>query len=88
VVQQSQRLLIGQCQNANEVLNVLVLSRKSGERIVIGPNIELRVMKLSKTSVQLAIDAPQEIAIYRQEVYRRIQDERGSQVRHDGRPGT
>ena len=60
---------------------MLVLSRKSGERIVIGPNIELRVVDIGKTRVRLAIDAPQEIAIYRQEVYRRIQDERGSQVR-------
>ena len=67
---------------------MLVLSRKSGERIVIGPNIELRVVDIGKTRVRLAIDAPQEIAIYRQEVYRRIQDEGGSQVRHDGRPGT
>ena len=67
---------------------MLVLSRKSGERIVIGPNIELRVVDIGKTRVRLAIDAPQEIAIYRQEVYRRIQDERGSEVRRDGRPGT
>jgi carbon storage regulator len=57
------------------------LSRKSGERIVIGPNIELRVVDIGKTRVRLAIDAPQEIAIYRQEVYRRIQDERGSGVK-------
>ena len=67
---------------------MLVLSRKCGERIVIGPNIELRVVDIGKTRVRLAIDAPQEIAIYRQEVYQRIQDERGSEVRHDGRPGT
>jgi carbon storage regulator len=67
---------------------VLVLSRKSGERIVIGPNIELRVVDIGKTRVRLAIDAPQEIAIYRQEVYRRIQDEVGSEVRRDACPGT
>jgi carbon storage regulator len=59
---------------------VLVLSRKSGERIVIGPNIELRVVDIGKTRVRLAIEAPQEIAIYRQEVYRRIQDEGGSEA--------
>ena len=67
---------------------MLVLSRKSGERIVIGPNIELRVVDIGKTRVRLAIDAPQEIAIYRQEVYRRIQDEGGSEVRRDGHSGT
>ena len=44
---------------------MLVLSRKSGERIVIGPNIELRVVDIGMTRVRLAIDAPQEVAIYR-----------------------
>jgi carbon storage regulator len=67
---------------------VLVLSRKSGERIVIGPSIELRVVDIGKTRVRLAIDAPQGIAIYRQEVYRRIQGEGDSEVRRDGHPGT
>lgn len=57
---------------------MLVLSRKSGEGIVIGPNIELRVVDIGNNRVRLAFDAPQEIEIYRQEVYQRIQDERGS----------
>jgi carbon storage regulator len=65
---------------------MLVLSRKCGERIVIGPNIELRVMKLSKTTVRLAIDAPQEIAIYRQELHQRIH-EVGNEANRE-RPGT
>lgn len=64
---------------------MLVLSRKLGERIVIGPNIELRVIDISKSRVRLAINAPHEIAIYRQEVVRRIQDECGSEIRGDGR---
>ena len=64
---------------------MLVLSRKSGERIVIGPNIELRVVDIGKTRVRLAIDAPQEVAIYRQEVSRRIQDQCGNEVRGNGR---
>ena len=67
---------------------MLVLSRKCGERIVIGPNIELRVMKLSKSRVRLAIDAPQEIPIYRQELHQRFHEVGGSEVRHDGQSGT
>jgi carbon storage regulator CsrA len=35
---------------------VLVLSRKSGERIVIGPNIELSVVDIGKARVRVAID--------------------------------
>ena len=67
---------------------MLVLSRKSGERIVIGRNIVLKVVDIGKNRVRLAIAAPQEIAIYRQEVSRRIQDQCGNEVRGNGRSST
>ena len=54
---------------------MLVLSRKTGERIVIGPNIELTVVDIRGNKVRLAIDAPRDVPIHRQEVYRRIHDE-------------
>ena len=54
---------------------MLVLSRKRGERIVIGPNIELMVVDIRGNKVRLAINAPRDISIHRQEIYRRIQDE-------------
>ena len=54
---------------------MLVLSRKRGERIVIGPNIELAVVDIRGNKVRLAVDAPREVSILRQEVYRRIQVE-------------
>ena len=54
---------------------MLVLSRKRGERIVIGPNIELTVVAIHGNSVRLSFDAPHDIAIHRQEVFQRIQNE-------------
>ena len=54
---------------------MLVLSRKPGERIVIGPNIELTVVDIRGNKVRLAVEAPREVSVHRQEVYRRIQDE-------------
>ena len=54
---------------------MLVLSRKRGERIVIGPNIELTVVDIRGNKVRLAVDAPRDVSIHRQEIYRRIQDE-------------
>ena len=54
---------------------MLVLSRKRGERIVIGPNIELTVVDIRGNKVLLAVDAPRDVIIHRQEVYQRIQDE-------------
>jgi len=60
---------------AQEENAMLVLSRKRGERIVIGPNIELAVVDIRGNKVRLAVDAPRDVSIHRQEVYQRIQDE-------------
>ena len=54
---------------------MLVLSRKLGERIVIGPNIELTVVDIRGNQVRLAVEAPRDVSIHRQEIYRRIQDD-------------
>ena len=54
---------------------MLVLSRKRGERIMIGNNIELTIMDVHGGTVRLGLDAPKEVAIHREEVFRRVQDE-------------
>jgi carbon storage regulator len=54
---------------------MLVLSRKPGERIVIGPNVEVTVVDISGNKVRLAIDAPRDVSIHREEIYLRVQDE-------------
>ena len=66
---------------------MLVLSRKRGERIVIGPNIELTVVDIRGHRVRLAVDAPRNVSVHRQEIYQRIQDERRSEVIGDGCTG-
>ena len=54
---------------------MLVLSRKLGEAIVIGPNVVLRVVEVRGDRVKLAFNAPESVSIHREEVYRRIQCE-------------
>ena len=54
---------------------MLVLSRKIGERIMIGNNIELMIMDVRGGTVRLGLEAPKEVAIHREEVFRRVQDE-------------
>jgi carbon storage regulator len=51
---------------------MLVLTRKSGERIVIGSNIVVTVVEIRGDCVKLAFDAPRAVSIHRDEVYRRI----------------
>ncbi len=47
---------------------MLVLSRKSGESIRIGPNIVVTVLGVQGDKVQLGIAAPTDIAIWRTEL--------------------
>jgi len=54
---------------------VLVLSRKDGQRVMVGPNVVVTVLKIHGDTVKLGFDAPGEVRILREEVYRRIADE-------------
>ncbi|MDF2635271.1 MAG: carbon storage regulator CsrA [Pelosinus sp.] len=49
--------------------SMLALTRKAGERIVIGDNVTITVVEVKGDSIRLAIDAPREIKIYRGEIY-------------------
>ena len=51
---------------------MLVLSRKLGERIVIGDRIVVTVVKLDNGQVRLGIEAPREIAVFREEIAPRL----------------
>lgn len=53
----------------------LILSRKQGESIVIGDNIEVTVVAVGGNKVRLAINAPNDIPVHRREVYDRIVQE-------------
>lgn len=54
---------------------MLALSRKIQETIVIGDNIEITVLGISKDQVKLGISAPKNVSIHRKEIYLQIQEE-------------
>jgi len=53
----------------------LVLTRRPNESILIGDNIEVRIMKVHCKQVSIAITAPPEICVDREEVRARIRKE-------------
>lgn len=54
---------------------MLVVSRKKGESILIGDDIEISISKIEDGSVKLAISAPRDVSILRKEVYNRVKEE-------------
>ncbi|HEU0067934.1 MAG TPA: carbon storage regulator CsrA, partial [Nitrospiraceae bacterium] len=66
---------------------MLVLSRKTGERIVIGDGIEVVILDIRYGHVRLGFIAPHEVRIHRQEVAQRIEQEEARKSAQQGRAG-
>lgn len=64
---------------------MLVLSRMSGEEIVIGDNIVIQVVEIRGNKVRLGITAPKEVKVHRKEVWDKIQKE-GSNANNQHSP--
>ncbi len=61
---------------------MLILTRKQGESVAIGDDIQVTVVEIQGKQVRLGVRAPREISVHRQEIYEKIQQEniRASQV--------
>ena len=54
------------------IRDVLVLSRKTGERILIGDEIAITVVKVAHGGVRIGVEAPTELAVVREELAGRL----------------
>lgn len=54
---------------------MLVVSRKIGETIKIGDDIEITIVKIENGTVKIAIDAPKKVTILRKELYKEVKEE-------------
>ncbi|RME67996.1 MAG: carbon storage regulator [Nitrospirae bacterium] len=54
---------------------MLVLTRKVNEGIRIGDDIVVRVLEVRGSQVKLGIEAPDEVKVYREELYQKILEE-------------
>nr|WP_317331008.1 carbon storage regulator CsrA [uncultured Romboutsia sp.] len=59
---------------------MLVISRKKGESLLIGDDIEITIEKIDSSSVKISIDAPKEKIILRKEVYENVQKENSKAI--------
>jgi carbon storage regulator len=60
---------------------MLVLTRKTNQSIMIGDEIEVSVLAVSRDKIRLGISAPKDVPVFRKEVYESIKEQ---QVSPDG----
>ena len=54
---------------------MLILTRTAGKSIKIGDDIDIKVLAINGFQVQIGIDAPKDIPVHREEIYRKIKYE-------------
>ena len=54
---------------------MLVLTRKTNQSIMIGDDVEVSVLAVSRDKIRLGITAPREVPVFRKEVYLSIKEE-------------
>jgi carbon storage regulator len=47
---------------------MLVLTRKIGEKILIGENVVLTLVKIDRNQIRIGIEAPMDVPVYREEI--------------------
>jgi carbon storage regulator len=60
---------------------MLILTRKTGESLMVGNEITVTVMGVKGNQVRIGIDAPKDVEVHRQEVFDRIRQEKAEEPR-------
>ena len=55
---------------------MLILTRRVGEKLIIGDNVKITVLGVKGKQIRVGIDAPPEIEVHREEIHHRILKER------------
>ena len=67
---------------------MLIITRRPGEKIMLGDDIVLHVMEIVGNSVRVGIQAPRSLPVYREEIWEAVKEENraAAQVSPDSLP--
>ena len=59
---------------------MLILTRKVGETLVIGDEVEVTVLSMKGNQIRLGVKAPKEVAVHREEIARKLHNSRDNEI--------
>ena len=62
---------------------MLILTRRIGETLIIGDDVNITVLGVKGNQVRLGINAPKDVSVHREEIYLRIQQEKNGDSEPD-----
>jgi carbon storage regulator len=57
---------------------MLILTRRVGESVMIGEEVAVTVLGVKGNQVRIGINAPKDVTVHREEIFKRIHDDRGA----------
>lgn len=59
---------------------MLILTRRVGETLMVGDDVTITVLKVNGSQIRIGIEAPSDVAVHREEVYMRTQQNKAITV--------
>jgi carbon storage regulator len=62
---------------------VLIITRRAGQKVMLGDDITVHVMEIVGNSVRIGIDAPKSLPVYREEIWAAVKEENQAAAKAD-----